>query len=370
MKLSIIMDRYGNPNAGTESQVLKLVKGLVAKGWEVRFAVFRGSDYTRSGQFPVAVEDLRIGSISNPASWLRTFNYGRELKSEGFSLVHCFFNDSSVICPPMMSLAGLAPVISRRDMGFWYTAAYKTVLRQTGRFVKAAVCNSQAVAEITQKAESLPARKVHVIYNGYPDFVAPKRAVSESRDSSLMKHRVVIGIVANLRPIKRIEDLIRAFGLLVESGLNVELRVVGGGETATYETLINNLGLQAHVSLLGSQVDPESFINDFDIAVLCSESEGFSNAIIEYMRCGKPVVCTRSGGNPEIVSECENGYLVPVGDVQELSNRLAILIKQPDLREEMGRKAAARVKENYSIETMLLEHIALYQSVSPRASQV
>jgi glycosyltransferase involved in cell wall biosynthesis len=69
------------------------------------------------------------------------------------------------------------------------------------------------------------------------------------------------------------------------------------------------------------------------------------------------------------VSECENGYLVPVGDVQELSNRLAILIKQPDLREEMGRKAAARVKENYSIETMLLEHIALYQSVAPGVGQ-
>lgn len=363
------MDRYGDPHAGTESQVLKLVQGLVEKGWEVRFAVFRGSNYTRSGQFPVAVDELGIGGISKPGSWLKIFYYGRKLKSEGFSLVHCFFNDSSVICPPIMRLAGLAPIISRRDMGFWYTATYQRVLRLTGRFVKAAVCNSEAVAQITRESERLPARKVHVIYNGYPEVATPDQVISESNAPGSSERVWVIGIVANLRAIKRIEDLIRAVGLLVASGFKAELRVVGGGEKAPYETLISNLGLQAHIHLLGSQAEPEIFIQEFDIAVLCSESEGFSNAIIEYMRCGKPVVCTRTGGNPEIVSDGENGYLVPVGDVQELANKLGTLIEQPELRKKMGRDGAARVREHYSLETMLSQHVALYQSIAPEVRQ-
>ncbi len=367
MKLSIIMDSYGNPYAGTESQVLKLVQGLVEKGWEVRFAVFRGSDYTRSGRFPVAVEDLGIGRIADPASWLKVFRYGRQLKSDGYHLVHCFFNDSSVICPPMMRLAGVAPIISRRDMGFWYTAGYQKMLRLTGRFVKAAVCNSQAVADMTRAAESLSAEKVHVIYNGYPD-TGPEVAGSEHDAAGPAKESLVIGIVANLRPVKRIEDLIRAVALLVGSGHKVELRVVGGGNTAPYEALIAELGLQAQVHLLGSQAEPESFIRDFDIAVLCSESEGFSNAIIEYMRCGKPVVCTHTGGNPEIVNDGVNGYLVQVGNVEELANRLATLIEQPELRAEMGREGADRVRGRYSIDTMLAEHISLYQSLVPEVS--
>ncbi|MTI98599.1 MAG: glycosyltransferase [Marinobacter adhaerens] len=369
MKLSIIMDRYINPHAGTEGQVIKLVQGLLEKGWEVRFAVLRGSDYTRSGQFPVAVDELGIGSISNPANWLRTFQYGRQLKSEGFSLAHCFFNDASVICPPMMRLAGLPAIISRRDMGFWYTADYKRILRLTGRFVRAAVCNSQAVAEVTQKAENLPARKVHVIYNGYPDVVVPDEEVSDSRAFSSTKRCLVIGIVANLRPIKRIEDLIRALGLLVAAGYKLELRVVGAGEKAPYEALVTELNLQNCVNFIGGKADPDLFIRDFDIAVLCSESEGFSNAIIEYMRCGKPVVCTRTGGNPEIVTDGENGYLVPVGDVQELANKLEVLIEQPELREKMGRDGAAKVREHYSLETMLSQHVVLYQSIAPEVRQ-
>ena len=368
MKLSIIMDSYANPHAGTESQVLKLVHGLVAKGWDVRFAVFRSSDYIKSGRFPVAVDDLGIGRISDPASWLTIFRYGRRLRSEGFSLAHCFFNDSSVICPPMMRLAGLAPIISRRDMGFWYTGGYQKMLRLTGRSVKAAICNSQAVAEMIQTVENLPAQKIHVIYNGYPETEHQKTgAKGDAAETS--KDTLVIGIVANLRPIKRIEDLIRALSMLVGFGHKVELRVVGGGEKAPYETLIADLGLQAHVHLLGSQAEPETFIQDFDIAVLCSESEGFSNAIIEYMRCGKPVVCTRTGGNPEIVSDGLNGYLVQVGNLAELADKLATLIEHPELRETMGREGAARVRGRYSIETMLAEHIALYQSLAPEASQ-
>jgi glycosyltransferase involved in cell wall biosynthesis len=368
MKLSIIMDSYGNPHAGTESQVLKLVQGLVEKGWDVRFAVFRSSDYLKSSRFPMAVDDLGIGRISDPANWLRVFRYGRQLRSEGFSLVHCFFNDSSVICPPMMRLAGLAPIISRRDMGFWYTGGYQKMLRLTGRFVKAAICNSRAVAEMTQNVEDLPAQKIHVIYNGYPE-TEHKKTGPKSDAAETSKDTLVIGIVANLRPIKRIEDLIRALDLLVESGHKVELRVVGGGEKAPYETLIAELGLQAHVHLLGSQAEPETFIENFDIAVLCSESEGFSNAIIEYMRCSKPVVCTRTGGNPEIVSDGLNGYLVQVGNVAELADKLATLIEHPELRETMGREGAASVRGRYSIETMLAEHIALYQSLAPEASQ-
>ena len=368
MKLSIIIDRYGHPRAGTESQVLMLAQGLTAKGWEVRFGVLRGSDYTRSGRFPIAVDELGVGSISDPSNWIRVFRYGRRLKSEGFSLVHCFFNDSSVICPPMMWLAGLAPIISRRDMGFWYTGLYRKMLKLTGHFVKAAVCNSQAVAEITRMVESLPPQKVHVIYNGYADTRIEETG-SEHNADGRVKESVVIGIVANLRPIKRIDDLIRAMGLLVDSGHKVELRVVGGGEKAPYEELIEDLGLQAHVHLLGSKADPETFIRGFDIAVLCSESEGFSNAIIEYMRCGKPVVCTRVGGNPEIVSDGVNGYLVEVGNVGELAERLKRLIEQPEVGEKMGREGAKLVKGRYSIEAMLNEHISLYRSLAPEVSQ-
>ena len=221
MKLSIIMDRYDNPYAGTESQVLKLVNGLMEQGWDIQFAVLRGTDYTRSGMFPVPVHDLGVGSISSPGSWFKMYRYARLLRKQGFSVVHAFFNDTSVIAPPMMRLAGLKTLISRRDMGFWYSGTYLKALRLTGRCVHAAVCNSKAVAEITSRFEKMPLGKIQVISNGYPDISSGEQVTASGE--SRFEAEVVVGIVANLRPIKRIEDLIEAIGLLAREGLHLKL---------------------------------------------------------------------------------------------------------------------------------------------------
>ncbi|MAM88047.1 MAG: hypothetical protein CME36_12155 [unclassified Hahellaceae] len=363
MKLSIIMDRYDNPYAGTESQVLKLVSGLKEQGWDIQFAVLRGTDYTRSGMFPVPVHDLGVGSISSPGSWFKMYRYARSLRKQGFSVVHAFFNDASVIAPPTMRLAGLKTLISRRDMGFWYSGTYLKALRLTGRCVHAAVCNSKAVAEITSRFEKMPPGKIHVIYNGYPDMSSGEQVSApwESRSEA----EVVVGIVANLRPIKRIDDLIEAIGLLAREGLHLKLNVIGGGDPHAYMEQVRRLGLEGHVHLLGSQPEPERHIRDFDIAVLCSETEGFSNAIIEYMRCGKPVVCTRTGGNPEIVEEGLNGYLVPVGDVEALADRIRKLAENPQLREKMGKVGRSQLADKYSMKAMVAKHVELYSQIEP-----
>ncbi|SDW59880.1 glycosyltransferase family 4 protein [Marinobacter mobilis] len=365
MKLAIIMDQYNNPFAGTESQVMKLVEGLKARGWDIRFAVFRETAYTRSGQFPVPVDHLGVGSLSSPGSWIKVYRYARRLKAEGIRLAHVFFNDTSVICPPVMRMAGLRTIISRRDMGFWYNGLYLRALGYTGRFVTAAVCNSQAVAEITGRMEGLPQEKLHVIYNGYPDTEQDYLAGSTRDDSGPL----VIGLVANLRPIKRIDDLIRACGRLHQCGYNLELRIAGGGTQDRYRALAEQLGIGHQVTFLGSVSNPEDHIREFDVAVLCSETEGFSNAIIEYMRAGKPVVCTRTGGNPEIVTDGTNGYLVPVGDVDALAEAIRSLIDNPELRKAMGKAALDAMAGKYSMDNMVQQHVSLYGRFAVREAR-
>lgn len=370
MKLAIVMDRYDNPYAGTESQVLKLLEGLQERGWNVRFAVFRETDYSRSDAFPVEIEHLGVSSISNPRSWWAVYCYARGLAADGYRVVHVFFNDASVICPPMMRLAGVKTLISRRDMGFWYSGLYLRALRLTDRFVHGVVCNSKAVAEITARVEGIPESKLYVIYNGYPnDLQNDASNQNELASPAEQEQPCVIGIVANLRPIKRISDLIEAVARLREIGRKVELWVVGGGNQESYRERAEELGIAHLVKFLGSQPEPARFIREFDIAALCSETEGFSNAIIEYLRCGKPVVCSHTGGNPEIIAEGVNGYLYDVGDVTSLANRLLTLVDDPVKRETMGRANREQMAGRYSLEAMLNQHIRLYQNVEPRVAE-
>ena len=355
-RLCVLMDQIVNARAGTEGQVLKLVEGLSSRGWEVDFAVLRSSDLVRSRTLPVAATDLGIGSIADPRSWWRLRSFGDRLRARGIRLVQAVFNDASVLAPPLLRATGHRVVISRRDMGFWYTPAYRTVLPITGRFVDAAVCNSQAVADVTQRIERIPDDRIHVIYNGYAERTAPVASTHAHTPP-------VYGIIANLRPIKRIEDAIRALPRVRARVPGTELHVVGAGDPSSYRALAESLGVSAHVVFFGGRTDAEDLIANFDVGVLCSESEGFSNAIIEYLRAGKPVVCTRTGGNPEIVQDAVNGHLVEVGDVDALSDRIAGLLCEPDRRARLGAEGRRLVQERYGLSGMLDRYEDLYRSL-------
>jgi glycosyltransferase involved in cell wall biosynthesis len=119
---------------------------------------------------------------------------------------------------------------------------------------------------------------------------------------------------------------------------------------------------------VGAQSEPQNYIQRFDIALLCSESEGFSNAIIECLQFGKPVVCSRTGGNPEIVSEGENGFLYTVGDVTELANCIRHLLTEPALLAQMSQQAMQSVASRFSMTNMLVRHEQLYQQIIAEGS--
>jgi hypothetical protein len=92
------------------------------------------------------------------------------LRREGYRLVHCFFNDSSLIAPFFLKLAGLRVLVSRRDMGIWYTPGVLRILRFVSRFVDRYVANSRMVGRHVQNQERVSAERITVIYNGYEAY--------------------------------------------------------------------------------------------------------------------------------------------------------------------------------------------------------
>ncbi len=354
-RICILLDYYKNPYAGTEGQVLTLVRSLLARGVEVRMAVLRSSEYIASGAFPAPVDVLDVGGISRPASWWRLLAYARKLKAQGFGLVHVFFNDASIMAPPVFKLLGFKVVISRRDMGFWYTPGQLALLRLTRHCVDRVVCNSKAVSDITAREERFASSQLAVIYNGFPPHKESQAQITSHRAGG-----PVIGVVANFRPIKRLDDLVRAFAKVSEAFPSAELHMIGGGDDASCRALVSANGLDGRVKFFGAQADVASFIDCFDVAVLCSESEGFSNAIIEYMQAAKPVVCSAVGGNPELVTHGTHGLLYPMGDVAALAACLEQLMRDPLAAAEMGRNGRNKVVQEYSQEKMAAQHMSLY----------
>jgi glycosyltransferase involved in cell wall biosynthesis len=98
-----------------------------------------------------------------------------------------------------------------------------------------------------------------------------------------------------------------------------------------------------------------------EICVLTSDSEGFSNSILEYMAAGKPVVATDVGGATEAIIENETGFLVAPNDDEALAERLCRLFDDHMLCEKMGREGRRRVKERFSMQKQLDRTLAIYE---------
>lgn len=372
-KIMYLADRYPGPQAGTEGQLLQLVQHLDRSRYEPSMTVFRSSAFVEQNRFPCPVRVLGITKLASLRAIFKIVRYVLALRREGYRLVHCFFNDSSMIAPLFLKLFGIRVLVSRRDMGFWYTPRNLAVLRLVGPFVDRYIANSQAVKQFVRQREWVPDEKISVIYNGY-DFSADNDNQTKAAATILgVPDGVpVVGIVANLRPIKRMDTLVEAFALTSKQCSDAYLIIVGDKESKQavdtleeLEILARRLGIHHRVIFTGRVEDPMPYINRFTVAVLCSESEGFSNSLIEYMQAGCPVVCTDTGGNSEVVQDGHNGFLVPVGDIEALADRIVRLISDSELTRRLGKAAHETIQSTYSHVRMVAEHMACYDEVLP-----
>ena len=375
VKIMYLMDDYHGPRAGTEGQLLQLLRHLDRSRYEPAMTFLRGAEYAMRDTFPCPVRVLGITKLASFRAIVGMLRFAYGLRREGYRLVHCFFNDSSVIAPFFLRMAGLRVLVSRRDMGIWYSPGILVVLRLVAPFVDRYVANSRSVGGHVQEQERVPGDKIAVIYNGYDAYQGAARVQSTAAAiPDFPNDAPVVGIVANLRPIKRIDTLMEAFAAAAERIPGARLVIVGDrtseqalGTFRDLQARADRLGIRERIVFTGQVDDPMRYIERFAVAVLCSESEGFSNSIIEYLQAARPVVCTDTGGNPEIVRDGENGFLVRVGDANALAERLVQLLKDAALARRLGEAGRETVRA-LTHTRMVAEHMACYDDVLSAAS--
>jgi len=359
-----ISNKLTNPNAGTESQLLTLIRHLPRDRFRPKLLVLQSSEFTDSGLVPCEVDVLGYSRLQDPRTWLAFWRYSRKAFSDGYGLAHIYFHDPSVFGPPLLHKVGIRTIISRRDMGYWYNHWYLWVLRMTGRFASKVVVNSHAVGEVTAKEERIPREKLEIIYNGYESSGADNqlgaRDIRKIRDNGFGP---MIFLVANYRPLKRVEDAIRALNVVGEQGGSAQLVIIGSGDWEPLRLLANELGIGQKVHFLGRRRDVQACLALGAIGLLCSESEGYSNSIVEYMQAGLPVVVSDVGGNKEAVPHGETGFRYNVGDTQALAGHLLYLLNNPEVADQMGHAGQTLADQRHNLQGMINAYVELYQAV-------
>lgn len=208
----------------------------------------------------------------------------------------------------------------------------------------------------------LDVSKARVIWPAVdPSFFEPAQA-SQSDDSAPLR----LVTTGSLLWRKGYEYLLQSLALLAEFGTKAHLTIVGDGpDRDRIVFTVEDLGLGAMVELAG-ELDPAAVrlhLQQAEVFVLASLSEGLSNAVLEAMSCGLPVVTTACGGMPEAIEHGVEGYLVPVRNPQALATALGELAADRDRVAKMGRAARKRVQAQFSIRSQLRQFAAMVEEV-------
>jgi len=366
---------------GAEKQLTLLACGLAARGWDVHVCCL-----TRDGPLRQQLDDAGVPVTVigkpwklDPFAFFRLKRYIAGLKPD---LVHTWLFAANSYGRAAAFSCGVKHVLAgERCVDPWKRGYQLTIDRMLARRTERIVTNSSGVVEFyTQKG--LPAEKFVVIPNGSAPFqsvgvpaLAGDREPPEGgtaagdrqallRELGLPPEAKLIGAIGRLWPQKRYKDLIWALDLLRCFYSDVQLLIIGDGpqrwRLERYARQVTE-GKQLH--FLGERNDVPRILPHLFCLWLASAYEGQSNAVMEAMSAGLPVIATDIPGNRDLVVSGETGFLVQLGDRAAIASRTREIIENPELGIQLGAAGRQRIEREFSVEKMIERHEELYRSL-------
>ena len=364
--ISYVTSAIHSEQAGTEGHLLRLIRSMDRTRFAPKLILMQETDWAKSfHDHLVPLETLGFQSWSRPRDWRVISELARRFRKDGTQIVELHSVEAHFVGAMAAHLAKVPVVIScRRNSGHQLGLKERVLSRWGNRYVTQFLANADFVADRISEIEGIDRSRFQVIHNGVsldrfePGTHAQVSAEFEQRTQG----KRVISIVANLRPVKNYPFFLQAAKLVAQKHSDVVFAVMGEGPLKSeLQSLANNLGIEHQVLWLDSVPCPGPYLLRSTIACLSSKSEGFSNAILEYMAASLPVVATNVGGAAEAIVEGTTGYIVPANSPAVMADRLLQLLEMDETdRQQMGRLGRERVENYFTMEGQLRAFQDLY----------
>ncbi|PJA45295.1 hypothetical protein CO174_03880 [Candidatus Uhrbacteria bacterium CG_4_9_14_3_um_filter_50_9] len=348
--------------AGAEKQLLALASGLDREQYEVMVVTLKGE---REGRLLEVLrrENIKTESLNIQHKWelwklIRLFKI---LKTFQPDILQSFLFFDNVVAR-LFGYLNQVPVVISGQRNAKPTTGMRLILeRLTLPLTTHVVSNSEAGIRALRNQHALEADKMTLIPNGITLPIGVHNDAEDLRTHA--EGKLHIGFVGYLTHQKGVEVLLRALAELKHSHQPIYTSIIGDGpelEHLTQEAI--RLGLEDAVGFLGKQEGAAGLMRAFDVLVLPSLWEGMPNVIMEAMAQGIPVIATKVGGIPELVTPYVTGLLIEPEDAQALAQAILTLNDQ-HLRERMGAAGRARIEQDFTLETMIERFNQLYTSL-------
>lgn len=370
--LSVLYFSNTLARGGAEEHILTLLRGLDRR--QFRPLLVCGPEVAEQlrPDLPGDVELIPL-RLRKPAHLAAALRLARILRQREVGILHSHLFYSSLFASPIGWLSRVpiiveTPHVREQWRDGWLKGRF-VVDRLAGRFVHQYIAVSEANARYLVEEKGLPARKVSVIHNGcdVARFKPSHRAPDGLRENlGFGPQDPVLLVVGRLELQKGHRVLFEALPAIRREFPAVRVVCVGEGALRSeLEQRVDGLGLRDAVRFVGQHPNVDDWLALADVSILPSFYEGLPLAAIESLAAGKSMVATAVDGTPEVVVDGVTGLTVPPGDHAQLARAICRLLRDPILRDKLGRAGRHWVLERFTQDRQIRDTEALYHRALP-----
>lgn len=352
---------------GMETALITLINAMDTEHFENQIFCFDFKNYENSIQHRLHDENIPIYIFEKGHGvdyWLPV-KISRILRQQKIDIVHTRNFAALLYGSVAAKLAGVQGIIAdiRGRIPVDEGQKCKRLSFMVSRFVGV----SEDINKMLTIDFKIKASKVQTIYNGVqiPD-APPNRDVASLRAKhGLAPDDFVIGTIGRIELVKDYASLIRMSAPILHRYTKAKLMIVGdGSQRVELENLAKELDVSAQTIFTGYQKEVSNYLQLINLFALTSVSEGISNVLLEAMAASIPVIATEVGGNPEIVRHDQTGFLIARSNLNQITEKVELLINNPELAKSLGQNGRRCVEEKFTIKKMVSEYQSLYQAIT------
>ncbi|KGM56262.1 hypothetical protein N800_08655 [Lysobacter daejeonensis GH1-9] len=336
---------------GSQRQIHQLIEGLDRTQWDPELAFFRTDSFlaelVRKTGIPVHFLPKR-GRVD-----LRfVLSLARLLRGRNYAVVHAYSLTAEVWTLVVKWLCGLrCPVVAsersaaRADRPAWFWLVKRLALSRSS----AVIANSEVGARSTAQRTGVDEDKFTTIANAVevPEPLARDHQADLRQSLCIQDGKLTALFVGRMVDVKNLPCLVKALSLIPSDSRPLTLLVGEGPAIPSIQGLARNLGVESDVHFVGARDDVSDLMQVVDYLVLPSHFEGQSNALLEAMAAGCPVIASAVGGNIELIDHESSGFLFPDDDAQALAHAMRRM-EDPRVRCKLACKALGNVVTRHS----------------------
>jgi len=359
---------------GPEKTVLNECLALEAAGWRARIVnLWDTEDVPMSHKARCAGARYEVLRTAGKFDIAAIRALARQLRVEPDVVVHSHGYKADLYTLLAARMAGVPVMTSAHG---WTSEnakvrLYERLQAYLWRWFDRVVAVSQSYRALAQAA-GVPERKLVVVHNAIRSNYQVPDAGQRRRSRALLglaDGDVAIAVIGRLGIEKGHRLFVEAAGRLAPRHGQAQFLIIGdGAERAALESQIAAAGLGDTVRLLGHRDDLPAIYPGLDLLGITSLREGLPNVLLEAMLHGVPAVAMAVGGVPEVISDGEDGLLVPPGSLDGFSEALSRLLSDASLRQRLGAAAVEKVRSMFLFDARMQKMLALYEAAVAKAT--